>query len=46
MRLCLLIFGLIMAFFGICYLDCEVEDYTKTLGVIFTRKFIEYLNKI
>lgn len=26
MRLCLLIFVLIIAFFGICWLDCEVED--------------------
>lgn len=24
----------------------QFEDYTRTLGVIFTRKFIEYLNKI
>ena len=26
--------------------DNQIEDYTRTLGVIFTRKFIEYLNKI
>ena len=30
MGLCLLIFGLIMAFFGICWLDCEVGDNDKT----------------
>lgn len=26
MRLCLLVFGMIMAFFGICWLDCDGSD--------------------
>lgn len=26
--------------------ECDIEDYTRILGVIFIRKFIEYLNKI